>query len=415
MPMPSDTPRSGPLSHIKVLDLTTHLAGPYATQILGDLGAQIIKLEVPGGESTRHMPPHYIAGNSTYFHSINRNKQSIVVDLKSPEGKQVATDLADQCDIVIENARPGVMHRLGLSYDDLSPTRPGMIYCSLSGFGQDGPDRDLPALDIIVQALSGGMSMTGEKGGKAVRAGLPIGDVCAGMYCVIGVLAALANRTQTGKGDYIDVAMLDVQVAFLCYQAAAYFHTGKAPGRQGREHDMIPLINCFEAKDGIEVVIAGNSATNFRTLSDFLGVPELPEDPRYKEPRERLKNKESLVATLRDAFKTKTSTEIMAHLRKEGVPVGIVHTVDKALESEQLKHRNMILELKGGSDEERARVVGDPIKIRRAGRKTHTFAPRIGADSRYILGDVLGYDSAKIDALLKSGAVQEKGLAKAAE
>jgi crotonobetainyl-CoA:carnitine CoA-transferase CaiB-like acyl-CoA transferase len=178
---------------------------------------------------------------------------------------------------------------------------------------------------------------------------------------------------------------------------------------------MIPLINCFEAKDGVEVVIASNSATNFRTLSDFLGVPELPEDPRYKEPRERLKNKESLVTTLREAFKTKTSTEIMAHLRKEGVPVGIVHTVDKALESEQLKHRNMILDLKGASEDERARVVGDPIKIRRAGRKTHTYAPRLGADSRYILDEVLGYDPDKIEALIQSGAVQEKGLAKAAE
>lgn len=415
MPMPSDTPRSGPLSHIRVLDLTTHLAGPYATQILGDLGAQIIKLEAPGGESTRHMPPHFIAGTSTYFHSINRNKQSIIVDLKSPEGKQVAKDLADECDILIENSRPGVMQRLGLSYEDLEPGRPGLIYCSLSGFGQEGPDRDLPALDIIVQALSGGMSMTGEKGGKAVRAGLPIGDVCAGMYCVIGVLAALARRTETGQGDYIDVAMLDVQVAFLCYQAAAYFHTGKAPGRQGREHDMIPLINCFEAKDGVEVVIAANSATGFKALSDFLGVSELPEDPRYKEPRERLKNKESLVATLREAFTTRTSVEIMAYLRQQGVPVGIVNTVDKALEIEQLKHRDMILELKGDSDEERARVVGDPIKIRRAGRKTHTYAPRLGADSRYILDEVLGYDAGKIEALIQSGAVQEKGLAKAAE
>jgi len=413
--MPTNVVRQGPLSHLKVLDLTSHLAGPYATQILGDLGAEIVKLEPPGGENTRHLPPHFIAGTSTYFHSINRNKMSIVVDLKTPDGLQIAKDLAARCDIVIENARPGVMKRLGLAYDDLAKDLPRLIYCSLSGFGQDGPDRDLPALDIIVQALSGGMSMTGEKGGKAVRAGLPIGDVCAGMYCVIGILAALARRDQTGEGDYIDVAMLDVQIAFLCYQAAAYFHTGKVPGRQGREHDMIPLINCFEAKDGVEVVIAGNSAAGFKALSEFLGVPDLPEDPRYKDPRERLKNKESLVATLREAFKTRDSAEIVAHLRKEGVPVGTVNTVDKALDLPQVKHRGMIVELQGEAEDERARVVGDPIKLRKAGRKQHSYAPRLGADSRRILSEILGYDDARIAKLIDAAVVQEKALPKAAE
>ena len=413
--MPTPITREGPLSHIKVLDLTTHLAGPYATQILGDLGAEIIKLEPPGGENTRNMPPHFIAGTSTYFHSINRNKTSIVVDLKTPDGLQIAKDLARHCDIAIENARPGVMKRLGLSYDDLATDLPRLIYCSLSGFGQDGPDRDLPALDIIVQALSGGMSLTGEKGGKAVRAGLPIGDVCAGMYCVIGILAALARRDQTGEGDYIDVAMLDVQLAFLCYQAAAYFHTGKVPGRQGREHDMIPLINCFEAKDGVEVVIAANSATGFKALSQFLGVPELPEDPRYKEPRERLKNKDTLVAALREAFKTRDSADIVAFLRQEGVPVGVINSVDKALDMPQVKHRGMILDLKGESEEERARVVGDPIKIRKAGRRRHSYAPRLGADSRRILSEILGYDEARIIALIDKAVVQEKPLPKAAE
>jgi CoA:oxalate CoA-transferase len=258
------------------------------------------------------------------------------------------------------------------------------------------------------------MSMTGEKGGKAVRAGLPIGDVCAGMYCVIGILAALAKRDKTGEGDYIDVAMLDVQIAFLCYQAAAYFHTGKAPGRQGREHDMIPLINCFEAKDGVEVVIAANSAVGFKALSDFLGVPDLPDDPRYKEPRERLKNKESLVATMREAFKTKNADEIVAYLREQGVPVGTVNTVDKALDMAQVKHRNMVLELAGEAPEERAKVVGDPIKIRKSGRKKNSFAPRLGADSRRILADVLGYDAARIDQLVGDGVVQDKEPAKKA-
>lgn len=412
--MPTNVTREGPLSHIRVLDVTTHLAGPYATQILGDLGAQIIKLEAPGGESTRHLGPHFIAGTSTYFHSINRNKESIVVDLKSKDGLAIAKGLAAKCDILIENARPGVMKRLGLAYDDLEKEFPHLIYCSLSGFGQDGPDRDLPALDIIVQALSGGMSMTGEKGGKAVRAGLPIGDVCAGMYCAIGILAALARRDKTGEGDYIDVSMLDVQVAFLCYQAAAYFHTGKVPGRQGREHDQIPLINCFEAADGVEVVIAANSPNGFKSLSELLDVPDLPEDPRYKDPRERLKNKESLVATMRERFKTRTSGDIVARLRKDGVPVGTVNTVDKALDNPQLKHRGMIVELTGEAPEEHAKVVGDPIKIRKSGRRKNSYAPRLGADTRAILADILGYDVARIEALVASGVIQDKEPAKKA-
>ena len=235
----------GPLSHIRVLDLTEFLAGPFGTQILGDLGAEVIKIESAQGDNSRGVPPNFIAGSSTYFTCINRNKYSLVVDLKTSQGLEIVRALARRSDVLFENRRPGVLARLGLNYDDLARENPGLIWCSVSGFGQDGPDRDAAAYDMIVQAVSGGMSLTGEKDGRPVRAGVPIGDLGAGLYGVIGILAALARRSQTGVGDYIDVAMLDVQVAFLNYQAAQYLHSGKVPGRQGREHDFaadLPLL-----------------------------------------------------------------------------------------------------------------------------------------------------------------------------
>ena len=230
----------GPLSHLRVLDMTEFLAGPFGTQILGDLGAEIIKIEHFDGDSSRHIPPHFIAGTSTYFTSIGRNKKSVIVDLKHPDGVAMVRELALKCDILFENRRPGVLARLGLDYDTLRKDNPGLIWCSVSGFGQDGPDRDRAAYDMIVQAMSGVMSLTGEKGGRPVRAGVPIGDAVAGMYGTIGILAALARRYETGMGDKIDVAMLDVQVALLTDRAQA---AAMEPVRQQAETSETPGIS----------------------------------------------------------------------------------------------------------------------------------------------------------------------------
>jgi CoA:oxalate CoA-transferase len=395
----------GPLSHIRVLDLTEFLAGPYGTQILGDLGAEIIKVESVHGDSSRSVPPNFVAGSSTYFTCINRNKKSIVIDLKTPEGVAIVRDLARKCDVLFENRRPGVLGRMGLSYEDIARENPGIVWCSVSGFGQDGPDRDHAAYDMIVQAMSGGMSLTGEKGGRPVRAGVPIGDMAAGMYGVIGILAALTKRAQTGLGDYIDVAMLDVQVSFLNYQAANYLHSGKVPGRQGREHDSLPTYRCFEARDGVEIAITANTEKMWQDMCRVLDEPQLIDDPRFLTVPDRNAHRGVLIETLEAAFKKKDAREWVQLLRDWGVPVGPVNTVGKALEEPQVLHRGMVLELVGEEPEQRARVAGDPIKLKRSRRAKHQFPPKLGGDTRDVLLNTLGYDAARVEALLRDSIV----------
>ncbi len=403
----------GPLSHIRVLDLTEFLAGPYGTQILGDLGAEIIKVESVHGDSSRSVPPHFVAGSSTYFTCINRNKKSIVVDLKSPEGVAVVRDLALKSDVLFENRRPGVLARMGLSYEDIARENPGIVWCSVSGFGQDGPDRDHAAYDMIVQAMSGGMSLTGEKGGRPVRAGAPIGDLAAGMYGVIGVLAALTKRAQTGQGDCIDVAMLDVQVSFLNYQAANYLHSGKVPGRQGREHDSLPTYRCFAARDGVELAITANTEKMWQDMCRVLELADLIDDPRFLTVPDRNRHRTELIAMLEAAFAQKDAADWVQLLRDVGVPVGVINTVDKALAEPQVQHRGMVLELVGDEPEQRARVAGNPIKQTRNERGQHRFPPKLGQDTQDVLLDVLGYEPERIERLVQSRAVSTQDSLKA--
>ena len=406
---------TGPLSHIRVLDLTEFLAGPYGTQILGDLGAEIIKIESVYGDSSRSVPPNYVAGSSTYFTCINRNKKSLVVDLKSPEGIAVVRDLALKCDVLFENRRPGVLARMGLTYEELSKLNPGLVWCSVSGFGQDGPDRDHAAYDMIVQAMSGGMSLTGEKGGRPVRAGAPIGDLAAGMYGVIGVLAALNKRSMTGHGDCIDVAMLDVQISFLNYQAANYLHSGKVPGPQGREHDSLPTYRCFTAQDGVEIAITANTEKMWQDMCRVLGLADLVTDPRFLTVPDRNAHRTDLIALLDQAFSKKDAASWVKALRDVGVPVGTINTVDKALAEPQVIHRNMILELSGDTPEQTARVAGNPIKQKHHEKKQHSFPPRLGEDTVDVLTHVLNYPSEKVANLIQSQAVSSHESLKAAK
>src|SRR5919199_2856615 len=275
------------LAGIRVLDLTQVISGPYATQILGDLGADVIKVEPPQGDLARTMPPHFVGPDSVYYVAVNRNKRSLAVDLKRPEGLDLVRRLALASDVVVENFRPGVLDRLGLPLDALRAAHPGLIWCSVSGFGQDGPYRDKPAYDMIVQALSGGMSLTGEPGGPAVRSGLPIGDIAAGLYAVVAILAALRRRDRTGRGDVIDIAMLDCQAAMLTYQAAYYLHSGRVPGRQGSGHDSIPTYRSFATRNGVEIVVTAISERMWRNLARALGLEALVEDPRFRTNRDR--------------------------------------------------------------------------------------------------------------------------------
>jgi CoA:oxalate CoA-transferase len=397
----------GPLSHIRVLDLTQRLSGPYGTQMLGDLGADVVKLEPPGGDPSHRTPPHFVGGESTYYLSINRNKRSIIVDLKRPEGRAVVETLIAVCDVLIENNRPGVMARFGLAYDDVKAKFPGLVYCSISGFGQDGPARDRGALDPTVQALSGGMSLTGEIGGRSVRAGVPIGDICAGMVAATGVLAALLRRGVSGKGEFIDVSMLDVQVAMLTYQGAAYLQSGKVPGLQGRTHDSYALSCCVTAEDG-DVMISANQPRAFAALTRTIGREDLQTDPRFLTPDDRNRNKIELRELLESACRTVKAAAIVECLHQVGAPAALINGIDGTFAEPQVLHRDMLLELRGERPGDVARVPGNPLKLREAPRAGHAYPPHAGEHTRAVLSELAGLDDAAIDRLIGAGIVAEK-------
>ena len=352
----------GPLSHLRVLDLTLFLSGPWATQILGDLGAEVIKIELPAGDLTRHLPPHFIHGESVYYLSTNRNKSSLVLDLKNPEGADLLRRLALESDVVVENFRPGVLSRLGLDYERLSKLKPALVWCSISGFGQDGPYRDRPAYDMIVQAMSGGMSLTGEPDGRPVRSGLPVGDLVAGVYGVVGVLAAVIESQRTGRGKWIDIAMLDCQVAMLSYQAAYYLHSGVMPGRQGSGHDSIPTYRSFACAGGSNIVITANTEKMWQSLCTTLGLEHLANDERFAVNQRRYVNRHVLWPLLEETFLAKPAQVWVNELLAAEIPAAVVNSLDESLSDPQVLHRSMVLELQDGT-ESSVKVAGNPIKF----------------------------------------------------
>lgn len=402
----SEAPGAGTLAGLRVLDLTQFLAGPYATMILADLGAEVVKLEAPVGDWSRVLPPNFVGDDSCYYLSINRNKKSIVVDMKSPDGLEIVKRLADESDILVENFRPGVLDRLGLTYQSLSERNPGLIWASISGFGQTGADRDRPAYDMIVQAISGGMSMTGEPGRSAVRSGVPIGDLSAGMYAVIGALAALEERRRSGKGQYIDVSMLDCQVSMLCYQAGYYLHSGNNPGRQGWGHDSIPTYRGFNCANGTSLVITANTERMWQGLCDVLGIADMKEDPRFTLNEDRYANRGELWPILEGAFMKHTADHWVPKLLEAGIPVGEINNLEKALSNPQILGRDMVLDLEN-EDGTKIRVAGNPVKMSRTPMDAHSYPPRLGGETAEILADVLGADGDEIERLIESGAVYE--------
>lgn len=401
------TPRSGPLSHLTVLDITSFLAGPYGSQILGDLGARVIKIEPPEGDITRSTPPHFLQGESAYYLSVNRNKESVVLNLKDKAGRALFLDLVKKADIVYENYRPGVLKRLGIDYEALHQVNPRIVMCSISGFGQDGPYRDRAAYDIIVQALSGGMSMTGEEGGKPVRAGIPLGDLAAGMFGVIAALAGTAHVNATGEGRHFDISMLDCQMSMLTYQAAYCLMSGEVPGLQGRSHRSLTTYRAYLCGDGIEIVVAANSEKMWKGLCEVLGHPELPSDERFRDRASRLRHRAELDQILEAAFLRVSSASVLDALAQAEVPSAPINTVDRALADPQVRHRDMVIELAHPAGE-RLRVVGNPIKTRGAADGeggNRRFPPHLGADTAQVLQDLLGLDAQEVAALRDRGVV----------
>jgi CoA:oxalate CoA-transferase len=394
----------GPLSRLLVLDLTQFLAGPYAAQIFGDLGARVIKIEPPGGEMTRSIAPHFVKGESAYYLAVNRNKESLAIDLKTARGRAILLDLVRHADIVLENFRPGVAARLGLGYEALKAVNPKIVVCAISGFGQTGPYRDRPAYDIIVQAMSGGMSMTGELGGKPVRAGIPLGDLSAGLYAVIGALAAVERVRHDGVGAYVDVSMLDCQISMLVYQAAYHLIAGVVPGTQGREHVSFPTYRAFRCADGIEIVVAANTERMWSDLCAALGCGELPAEPRFRLNEDRLRHRAELAPLLEAAAAKIQSEHLLTRLAAAQVPAGPINTLDRALADPQVRHRDMVMELTDG-DGDSIRVAGTPLKFEGGFPCKHAYPHRLGADTADILRELLGMPADEVARLAKEGVI----------
>ncbi len=391
------------LDNIKVLDLTRVLAGPYATMLLADLGADVIKIEMPNtGDDSRGFGP-YINNESAYFMSINRNKKSMTLNLKNESGKKIFLELVKETDVLVENFRPGTMEKLGLGYDYLITLNPKLIYAAASGYGHTGPYSQRAAYDAVVQAMGGIMSITGEKNGKPTRVGSSIGDISAGMFTVIGILSALISRNTTGKGQMVDVAMLDCQVAMLENAIARYFVTGKIPRPYGNRHTSIVPFEAFETSDGEIMVAAGNNAL-WKKLCNTLGCHELIDDKRFKDNLDRNENYDELRQLLVPCFLAKTTKDWLDIFDKEGIPNGPINTIDKVVEDIQVLSRNMIVEVQhptAGS----FKMPGIPIKLSETPGRIRTPSPTLGQHTYEILKEHLGLDNMTIEKLAEEGAI----------
>lgn len=388
-----------PLENIKVLDLTRVLAGPYATMILGDLGADIIKVEMPVvGDDARHFGP-YMNSESAYFMSLNRNKRSITLNLKSEKGRQILLDMVKEVDVIVENFRPGTMEKLGLGYEDLIKVNPKLIYAASSGYGHTGPYSKRAAYDAVVQAMGGLMSITGKEGGEPTRVGTSVGDITAGLFTTIGILAAVNSRNETGKGQKVDVAMLDCQVAILENAISRYVVTGDVPAPGGNKHPSIVPFEPFETVNGQIMVAAGNDVlwSNFCKAIDTY---PLCKDERFATNPLRAKNYKELRPLLGEAMIVKTTEEWQDILDDAGVPNGPINTIDKVVTDPQVLAREMIMEI-DHPVEGKLKVPGIPIKLSETPGDIRMTSPLLGQHTEEILKELLNYDDAKIEELKK--------------
>lgn len=393
----------GALSGLRVLDLTRVLSGPFASMVLADLGADVIKIEgTTTGDDTRRWGPPFQGEDAAYFHAVNRAKRSLALDLKSTAGRHVATRLAGTADVVLENFRPGTAARLGLGYDQVAARNPGVVYGSVSGFGQTGPLAERSGYDAIAQAMSGMMSVTGESNGEPVRFGVAGADLAAGMWVLVGVLAALHSRCETGRGQQVDISLLDSETSWLTYVAQNYFATGRTPGRYGSAHPNIVPYQGFATKDGQIMIAVGNDAL-WRLFAPAVGLADLVEDPDYVTNPQRVAHRESLLPMIEDALRSRTSqewTEILTHV---GVPVGPIHTVPDALDQAQLRARDMVVDLPH-TTQGRVRTLGSPLKLSETPPALRHGSPVLGEHNEQIL-TALGLSPGDADALVTPASV----------
>ena len=384
----------GPLSGATVIDFTRVLSGPYCTMVLADLGARVIKIEHPvRGDDTRHWGPPFVATESAYFLSINRNKESVTLDFKKPEGLAVLERLLATADVMVENFRPGTLDAAGLGAEALTQRFSRLIYCSISGYGQTGPRRDEPGYDAVMQAEGGLMSITGERDGPPYRLGVAITDIVSGLFAAQGVLAALVSRATTGRGQRVDIGMLDATAALLTYQAGNYFVSGEVPARMGNRHPTITPYESFETADG-DLVIAGGNDDLWRRLCGVLDLDGLSDDPRFRTNKDRVANRDELRPIFDRVLKTRTRAEWVERLARVGVPCGSVREISEVLADPQIAARHMIAEVDHPTVG-RTRVIGSPLKLSDTPPSVRTAPPTLGQHTETVLTE-LGYDRAAI-------------------
>ncbi|HSO05934.1 MAG TPA: CaiB/BaiF CoA-transferase family protein [Pelomicrobium sp.] len=402
---------TAPLSHLRVLDLSRVLAGPWASQLLADLGAEVIKIEKPGsGDDTRGWGPPFLkdaAGNDTdraaYFLATNRGKRSVTLDIAQPEGARLARELARSCDVVLENFKVGGLKRYGLDYAALREVNPRLVYCSITGFGQDGPLKDRAGYDFMIQAMGGLMSITGTSDGEPMKVGVAIADLFTGMYATVAILAALAHRDRTGEGQHVDLALLDCQVAMLANQATNYLAGGMVPGRLGNAHPNIVPYQVFATADGNIVLAVGNDR-QFARFCEIAGRSDLAADARFATNAGRVRHRAELVPLVAQLLAMRTTDEWIAALEPAGVPCGPVNTLDRVFAEGQVRHRGLEVEL---PDAEAGRVPGvaNPIRFSATPIEYGTPPPRLGEHTDQVLGDLLKLQPDELAALRAGGVI----------
>lgn len=416
-PSRSDAPTSddhpGPLTGLTVLDLSRILAGPTCTQLLGDLGAEVLKIEKPGaGDDTRKWGPPFLrdahggqSEESAYYLSSNRNKRSVAIDISRPEGADVLKGLAASADVLIENFKAGDLARYGLDYDRLAAVNPGLVYCSITGFGQTGPHRDKPGYDIMAQGFSGVMSLTGAPDGEPTKVGVGIADVMCGMYACVGILAALRHRDRTGEGQHIDLALVDSAVAWLINEGVNALVSGEEPVRRGNQHPNIAPYQTFAVADGHVIIAVGNDA-QFKRFCALLQAEALAADPRYATNPARLEHRETLIAALAPLLAAWRKTELLAAMEAHGVPGGPIHTVREVFESDQVAARAMRIDLPHDGCGVDAPLIGNPLNLSKTPVAYRRAPPIRGQDSAAVLRERLG--EAALAEAVEAGVVEDR-------
>jgi crotonobetainyl-CoA:carnitine CoA-transferase CaiB-like acyl-CoA transferase len=397
---------SKPLEGLRILDLTHMLSGPYAGMLLADMGAETIKVEPLTGEGTRKLlatdPRNSLEGQGAYYLTLNRNKQSVAIDLKSPEGLEVFYDLVRNSDVVLENFSAGVTRKLRIDYEHLSEINPRIITCGISGFGSAGPNYQRPAFDQVVQALGGGMSITGSSAAEPTRAGIPIADLGGGMFGALGILSALYERERSGRGQHVDISMLDCQISMLNYMATMYFLSGEVPEPIGNSHFVHVPYNSYPTADG-HIIVAVIFDSFWSNLLEVIDEPAF-RDEKYLTQPGRLADKAFIDARLGKIFATQPSAYWLSRLEAKRIPCARVNRIDEALADEQVLARNMVVELQHPNGA-RTKGPGNPVKMSRSGEESFSPAPLLGQHTDEVLGSLLGYSAEQREALRAAGVV----------